>query len=173
MTTRMPIGTILPFAGDVTDSAIAAALEKQGFVPCIGLSLQTGGKYADLFNSIGYNFGGVGNYFSLPDLRGLFVAGPTDIRIVGNVASFTTALPRNAFTTSSDGKHGHTLNYVPEGHFTSDYCAGHDNAAWNGECVNVSNAGEHGHASIAGGDAETRPINLALDYIIKFADPQP
>lgn len=172
MTIKIPIGTILPFAGDVTNPDISAALDKEGFAPCIGLSLEVGGKYGDLFNSIGYNFGGGGAYFNLPDLRGLFVVGPSDIRLVGSVASSTTALPFIPFTSSSDGNHTHTLNYVPTGHFDSDYCAGHDNAAWNSESVNVSNAGEHAHASISGGDKETRPINIALDYIIKFAEPQ-
>ena len=96
--------------------------------------------------------------------------GPVSPRVVGSLSRSTTGKPVSGFLSSTDGNHNHTLNYVPTDHFNSDYCAGHDNAAWNGSNVNLSQAGSHVHSVTSGGDAESRPINVALDYIIKFAD---
>jgi len=61
----VPIGTIIFFA-DSTPPA--------GWFECNGQSLSKA-NYLDLFNVIDYTYGGSGNTFNLPDLRGQFVRG--------------------------------------------------------------------------------------------------
>jgi microcystin-dependent protein len=168
MALNVVVGTVVPFAGDVTDAATGDALKAQGWLGCLGQSLDTR-EYVALFNVVGYIYGGAGNMFQLPDLRGLFVTGATDDQPVGHVVRrSTTAAPKAAFGTSTDGNHNHTLNYVPGEHYTSDYCAGHHVTAWNAGSTAIDRAGTHGHSFNSGGDHETRPINLALDFIIRF-----
>jgi len=170
MALNVVVGTIVPFAGDVTDAATGDALKAQGWLGCMGQSLDTR-EYAALFNVVGYIYGGAGNMFQLPDLRGLFVTGATDDQPVGHaVRRSTTAAPKAAFSTSVDGTHNHSLSYVPGSHYTSDYCAGHQDTAWTDGSNEIDRAGTHGHSLNNGGDNETRPINLALDYVIKFQD---
>jgi microcystin-dependent protein len=99
----------------------------------------------------------------------VFVTGATDDQPVGHVVRrSTTAAPKAAFGTSTDGNHNHSLNHVPGEHYTSDYCAGHHVTAWNAGSTAIDRAGTHGHSFNSGGDHETRPINLALDFIIRF-----
>ena len=50
-----------------------------GYLKCDG-SLVSKGAYARLFNAIGYTYGGSGDYFRLPDLRGEFIRGFDDGR---------------------------------------------------------------------------------------------
>lgn len=167
MTQDAPVGFIAPFAGDVYDSDVAAGLKNQGWLPCIGLSLPEG-EYRELFDMIGTLYGGGGGYFNLPDLRGLFVSGASEIFPPGEVRKYTTAKPSQPLLTSTDGEHSHTLRYVPTEHSTSDYCAGHNNSKWNSGTVSLSLAGSHSHTVDSGGDPESRPLNLALDHIIRF-----
>lgn len=170
MALNVVVGTVVPFAGDITDAATTDSLKAQGWLGCMGQSLDTR-EYVDLFAAIGYIYGGAGNMFQLPDLRGLFVTGATDDQTVGRVVRRSlTAAPKAAFSTSVDGNHNHTLNYVPGSHYTSDYCAGHHVTAWTDGCHDIDRTGMHGHSINSGGDHETRPINLAFDYIVRFRD---
>jgi microcystin-dependent protein len=56
----MPIGSVIPFAGATATS---------GFMICNGTSMNKG-LYPQLFAIIGYTYGGSGNTFKLPDMRG-------------------------------------------------------------------------------------------------------
>lgn len=56
----VPTGTVLDFAGPTAPT---------GFVMCDGSSHSTTGTTANLFNVIGYAFGGSGSSFNVPDLR--------------------------------------------------------------------------------------------------------
>ena len=168
---NVPIGTTAPFGGDITDAATSDALKAQGWLGCIGQQLDTRGEYADLFGAIGHIYGGAGSVFQPPDLRGLFMAGPTDALPIGRILrKSTTAAPRAAFATSTDGAHAHTLHHVPESAYLGDWCLGHWSSAWTEVSSEIVRGGAHAHSIIKGGDSETRPVNLALDYIIKFRE---
>jgi microcystin-dependent protein len=70
----VPIGAILPFAGDCRDRNVVERLGAAGWVPCDGASLLVN-QYPDLYNAIGVAHGGeiVGGAvirFSLPNLNG-------------------------------------------------------------------------------------------------------
>lgn len=66
ITDSMPLGSMIMYP--------SATVPNSKWLRCEGQSLSTS-IYADLFAVIGYSFGGAGLSFSLPDLRGKFVAG--------------------------------------------------------------------------------------------------
>lgn len=84
-----PTGVILPFGGTTAPT---------DFLLCYGQSLSTT-TYADLHTAIGYTYGGSGNSFNLPDLRGRVVAGQDDM---GGASA-------NRLTNQSGGLNGDTL----------------------------------------------------------------
>lgn len=170
-----PIGTILPFAGDVTDATVSALLNEEGWLPCIGLSFNKK-DYRDLFAVIGYRFGGGGDFFNLPDARGLFIRGaqaPEDKgpgAVLGAVQESSTALPITPFVIQEAGEHDHTLVNLPTGNHQTYYTAGHETAQWTDTNTTTNPAGAHFHTVNMGGDKETRPLNVYLDYIIKYKE---
>ena len=62
---NMPLGSIIAFSGDNIPD---------GFLLCDGSTLNKN-EYLDLFNVIGYTYGGSDNEFKLPDLRDKFAQG--------------------------------------------------------------------------------------------------
>jgi microcystin-dependent protein len=62
----IPTGTVIDFAGGIAPS---------GFVLCDGTSYPTAGAMANLFAVIRYAYGGSGNAFNVPDLRGRIAIG--------------------------------------------------------------------------------------------------
>ena len=66
LTDTMPIGSMIMYPTAVTPSP--------KWEICEGQTLATA-LYPDLFSAIGYNFGGAGLFFSLPDLRSKFIVG--------------------------------------------------------------------------------------------------
>ena len=141
----VPTGTIVPFAGNTIPD---------GFLLCNGSAISRT-SYADLFSAISTIYGnGNGSItFNIPDLRGKFTRG-----LGGNSAAL-------GVTQGDDVKpHVHTLNGV------NVFLA---HAATNGpfdflsESVS-SNDATYKDMDISGGVTETRPINMAMNYIIKY-----
>ena len=172
-----PIGTILPFAGNVIDSATSSMLSEEGWLPCIGSSLnRKDPNYANLFTVIGYRFGGKDDSFNLPDARGLFVRGAQAPESkgpgapLGAVQECSTALPSKPFILQEAGGHNHTLVNLPKDSHDSYYTAGHQTAEWSDTDTKTNAAGAHFHTVNLGGDKETRPLNVYLDYIIKYKE---
>src|SRR5262245_52145895 len=75
----IPVGAIVPFGGDVTNSDTATWLSNQGWLPCDGRSVPKK-DYIDLYIAIEANYGGGGFNFNLPDLRGRFPRGVNGTR---------------------------------------------------------------------------------------------
>ncbi|HEX7734851.1 MAG TPA: phage tail protein [Ktedonobacteraceae bacterium] len=172
---NVPIGTIMPLGADITDSAISTMLNEEGWLPCIGLSLKKS-EYRSLFDVILYQFGGAGDFFNLPDLRGLFArgaqapnsAGPGGV--VGAVQESSTYLPTNPFSLEQAGEHQHTLVNLPTDSRWTYYTAGHTTAAWEDGSPTTNAAGAHSHVVNVGGDKETRALNVYVDFVIKYKD---
>lgn len=161
-----PIGTIMPFGGDITDRDVQIKLQAAGWFPCDGSSLRRN-IYRDLFNVIGTHFGGAPLTFALPDLRGYFVTGAGKLKVGTIQVISTTGLPVNPIRTTTNGKHTHAIYRVPAERHAIDPAAGWELAAFNAAESATSVDGEHRHA-VAGGDRESRPINVNVDYIIRF-----
>jgi microcystin-dependent protein len=168
----------MPFAGDCTQSAVSASLLAQGWLPCWG-QLVSINDYPDLEGYIANLYGGdnVTN-IALPDLRGRFIrgAGPGTGAIAA-VQPYATAYPTTgALALDTAGVHTHTFDNVPAWDNHSDRCNGHSTYNWNGGTGPTSGPlpnATHSHNVATGGDTESRPINLYVDYIIKVIDVAP
>jgi len=167
-------GTVSTPAGVPTGSVFCMAntTVPSGYLKCNGAAVSRT-TYADLFAAIGttYGSGNGSTTFNVPELRGEFIRGWDDGRGVDSGRSIAssqgdaTALPNNAFTTSNPGNHAHSYKNT-----ASDNIAGvGDNRGYisdTGTGSSTGAAGSHTH-TIGGGDAETRPRNVAMMYVIK------
>jgi Phage Tail Collar Domain len=185
MTIPVPIGTVVAYAG-IMD---AAWLRAQGWLHCDGSTLPKK-DYLDLFLTIGSNYGGGRTDFNLPDLRGRFARGvdngsgrdpyvkqrrpsapgglPGDQP--GSVFDSRTGRPVvRPFTAKENGEHTHQVPHAPKG--GNGYAiAGSSYGIWRDDSTTTSESGIHSHGIQDGGDKETRPVNKAVYYLIKFAD---
>lgn len=160
-----PIGTIMSYGGDITDPGIRNQLLTDGWLPCDGSQLRIS-QFQELNKVIGTTFGNAPLKFSLPDLRGYFVTGAGTTKL-GAITASATGAPVNAIITSTDGEHTHTINNIPTDTHTIDVVMGVDLAANNPNQSPTSTDGDHTHV-LQGGDLESRPINVNVDYIIRF-----
>lgn len=167
-------GTILAFAGE-TDNIP----EAEGWMPCDGRPLPRL-RYPKLFEAIGTMWGSHNeDTFNLPDLRGQFLRGvdagrgtdPDKNRRLGTFQDWATGRPRTAFTASNDGGHNHGGGYkvISDGNSTP---SGMDGTRGEINCktstaIPEGTAGKHNHKVEGGGDAETRPANMAVHFIIR------
>ena len=146
----------------------------EGWLKCNGANISRT-TYTALFNAIGTTFGsGDGSTFGIPDLRGKFIRGWDDGRGIdsgrsfGNTQISSAKLPNNTFTTDNPGTHRHTS--TQPGIFILKRYWFPSRAAFipNNIQQNTSLAGSHSHTITGGGDAETRPKNVALLACIKY-----
>lgn len=167
----LPVGSVIPFAGVMTDSL------SLHWKLCNGDSCSKLGDSKALFEAIGWVHGGSDEeHFYLPDYRGYFLRGvscgegndpdvdlrtsplpaaiphPGNSRGVGSVQDYATGLPANAFKVKVNVPSAE-IDSVIEGVIRDLY-------KYNSGSVeaNVSNGG--------GGDKETRPVNIAVDWYI-------
>ncbi len=121
-TSIMPIGSVIAYAGNIDNLDV----DTEGkWMVCNGKILDKN-RYSDLYKAIGLSWGGIGDNFSLPDLRGQFLRGVDDGTntdsnaaqrtdktgrvvgsIIGSYQSDTTKLPTTPFVTDDSGDHNH------------------------------------------------------------------
>ena len=130
----IPAGIISPYAGVIIPD---------GWVLCDGESYATTGKYADLYDVIGYTYGGNGSNFNVPDLRGRVTIGMgtvTDSASVPNTDTYSLGdrngeikhvltvdeMPKHSHDgyTDSKGEHTHTFSSSAMG-VSSSYRTGY------------------------------------------------
>ena len=73
----MPVGSVIAFAGEIRtsgDKPFETNLPMFSWLKCDGASLDVM-HYPELFSALGYRYGGSGQTFNLPDLRGEFLRG--------------------------------------------------------------------------------------------------
>jgi len=161
----IPVGAVFYFAANSAPT---------GYLTCDGSAISRT-TYADLFAVVSTTFGiGDGSTtFNLPDLRGEFIRGfdagkGTDSgRTFGSTQGQATAAPTAPFTTSAAANHTHTIPFaVSSGGLGPTYPT---ISTGPGGLTKISTdaAGGHSH-TITGGDAETRPRNIALLPCIKY-----
>ncbi|MES9900831.1 MAG: phage tail protein [Sedimenticola sp.] len=106
----------------------------------------------------------------LPDFRGRFLRECLQGEFPGQKKDYLTALPKKTpIAFNSKGAHSHSF-YSGTELMTSDHCAGHANACA-GERVECSAAGSHKHEVTGGGDLETRPVSLYIDFLLRVSNP--
>ncbi len=185
----VPPGTVMPYAGGGgAPDGNGRRAAPPGWVWCDGASYN-GAEQPTLFAAIGTTWGSDGEgSFKVPDLRGQFLRGADAENALGTAQGWTTAMPRAPFAVEAAGAHGHEARWQ-DFTVTSELIWGagirpngwaglyprlnHPNGAPGGvgippagRVVTTEN-GEHTHP-LSGGDAETRPKNKAVNYIIKL-----
>ena len=102
-----PIGTIIDYAGTTVPS---------GYLLCDGNSYSTS-LYPDLFNIIGYTWGGSGFNFNVPDLRrkATIGSGGTSTTTIGNSVGSVGGTENVNLNKSNIPSHTHSFNAVVEG----------------------------------------------------------
>lgn len=164
-----PIGSVVPTGADTTDRDNVAMLMERGWLPCDGEKLKiSDSRYSALYAVIGTTYGSNPQHFMLPDLRGYFIQGAGGKSKAGAVRNQSqTGKPTVAMTTSTDGSHTHTIPNVPQTVHVIDVVMGKQIAEWNDTEGPTSAAGRHSHR-VTGGDKESRPANVNVDYVIRY-----
>ncbi len=183
-----PVGAVMPFAGglgaSIPDTAkpantpasasppVTEPLEAWGWMLCDGRSLDTK-SYPELFAALSYLYGGSGDNFNIPDYRGSFMRGTdlgadkdpeTNIRTkpdgtgnydgVGSVQSYALQDHQHDFKVLATPSKGTTISaFSPSGS--------------PGDTGFVKTA-PPSDPPIMVSKFETRPANIAVNYIIKF-----
>lgn len=165
----VPTGVISPFGGTAAPS---------GYLMCHGAEVSRT-TYSNLYTVIGVSFG-QGDYsttFNLPDLRDEFLRGARgNIRRVGTSQRDDFEAHSHASGTlsaASSGSHKHDMEGGIDGYESGGARAPdiHDRNRVAGRTAPTKSAGAHTH-NITGftntsGGTETRPQNIAVNYIIK------
>jgi len=175
----VPVGTIVAFAGDATNVP-------EGWLLCNGAPKSTT-EYKQLYDVIGYTWGGSGSSFNLPDLRGRFLRGVDDrdpaaggldadgARTVGTYQAEAFLAHKHTGNTDTDGAHNHnnheTARADNDDNDTPHNFLTYDGANYYQDFINITSSGSsHSHhfTSDNTGGNETRPDNAAVYYIIKY-----
>lgn len=146
-----PAGTISPFAGGTAPD---------GWMVCDGSAVSRT-TYSDLFSTISTTFG-TGNgssTFNIPDLRGIFIRGAGSQLI--NTITYTGTLGTKQTDMLQSHQHETTMTDI---NFTAPF--GRGTVASGGVFNGLVSNGRHYTSQIGG--TETRPANIALNYIIKY-----
>jgi microcystin-dependent protein len=187
--TVIPPGTIVAYGGPAAPT---------GWVFCDGKKYNAlDPKYGALYRAIGTAFGGdpTAQDFNVPDLQGRFIRGADNQSghdldaagrmasaiggntggIVGSLQPGATASPLTPFQASQSGVHAHTYTTWDLATTCSTmgttgcalpFMTPNENGSPN--LSSTSSEGVHGHTVQGGGDSETRPLNVAVNYIIKL-----
>ncbi len=181
--TELLVGTVVGFGGETGE------YPPTGWLLCDGNAVSRT-TYEQLFEAIGTSSGeGDGKTtFNLPDYQGRFLRGVDDGTQrdpnastrsanytggntgdkVGSIQEYATARPTSGeLETESGGEHTHTVDHLPDDS-SWYYIAGSHYAKWNSSSVKTSENGEHSHTVDSGGDAESRPENVYVNYIIYY-----
>ena len=166
--TLCPPGSVMAYMGTTAPA---------GWLLCNGASLNRVGTYASLFAAIGTSCGGKtnDNTFNVPDFRGRFLRG-WNASATGAGRDPDAAAAGSRIEMATGGNSGdaigslqfdifkaHThLSYYP----TTGYSASYNGSA---ESLSASrNNATTSRTSEATGGLETRPVNVSVNYIIKY-----
>jgi microcystin-dependent protein len=184
----LPAGTIIAYGGPALTTADAGApAPPAGWLLCDGSAISRS-TYANLFAAVGINFGGGDGIatFNLPDLRGRFARGAdhgaghdpnaaarTMSSAGGPAGDAVGTLQADAFKSHDHGgQTGVEANYAAGGlwyaHQTTNAQAQTVDTGGFGMSETVVNGDTHTHGITAQGGTETRPVNVAVNYLIKL-----
>jgi len=186
---ELPVGSVTAFAGTLgaADSSsppasvtpqdfVTAPLEAWGWMACDGRSLATQ-QYPELFAVLGYVYGGSGNQFNIPDYRGYFLRGNgTGTQNDPDISS-RAAPPGGQGSSSGVGSiqssalenHEHTYSSAPAPSATSPSGTAAGAPSVTSTLTTGGPVPGQGQTSkVPVSQFETRPLNVYVNYIIKF-----
>lgn len=183
MNQDLPVGAIAAYGGP-TAGPFLQKLHELGWLLCDGATYEAkAAEYAELFAVLGNSYGGSSGEgkFAVPDLRGRFIRGrddgnaerdPEAPRKLGSQQAWATGLPTGNSKLTTDtawADHTHAMPGMPA-HDEENAAAigGFHAQEWSSDIQETSSGGQHGHKVVGGGDAETRPPNIYVYYMIKF-----
>lgn len=169
----VPVGAVMPFAGDL--ATWAPSLAGAGWLPCTG-GKQPAASYPNLYSTVSNMFGADDQAsFRLPDFRGRFLRGVVGQPVPGLPVADPDYLTRTAPQPSLPYP-GNTGNLVGSLEATS-YAAHSHNYTYNNDYWNCAataigdhaetNAGVTWTTAANGSLTESRPININVNYLIK------
>lgn len=165
----VPVGTVLPYAGKLDNAQLA----ELGWSICDGSELSTS-SYPELFAALGTCNGGNGNsYFNIPDYQGYFLRGVDPAGTVDKNAANRTAPRSGAATGARVGSVQSFATATPNTPFNAlvPHVPTDDHDAYSGTNADMLEpGGAETFSSNGGGDAETRPVNAYVNFIIKLVD---
>lgn len=157
----IPPGAVMSFFGPDVPA---------GWLRCTGLEVSRT-EYARLFSAIGTTWG-AGNgttTFNIPDGRSRFLRGASPVHDFGTAQEDTIRSHTHTGTTSSN-THTHNLDKGDSGGWSGEQNGPFQNSnslADRGNFATDPNTHSHTFTTNATGDAETRPRNLVIHWIIK------
>jgi microcystin-dependent protein len=137
----LPSGLIFPYGG---------SRAPDGYLFCQGQSLSTA-QYANLFNAIGYSYGGSGASFNVPDLQGRVPVGlgtNADVNALTDNDGITTVANRTPNHTHVVPKHKHSVSVSGT---TNNTNLAHAHATGNGGLFLSTGGGSSANVSTGGG----------------------
>lgn len=171
---EVPVGAIVSFAGN-------GSPDSSRFLECDGSDYNCTGDYEALFKVIGISQGGDGApNFCVPELRGYFLRGVAEGKLTD--PDRNERLPARPNLKIGEGNAGDKVGSsqedaaalpngntplqisvpnLPTGEFTSDTTLGRSSTNWNPGSIRVE-------VSVGGGDAETRPTNVAIRWFVRY-----
>ena len=174
---KVPVGAVIPFAG----AAVSPEMSNN-WILCDGAALDKAGKNEPLFNAIGFAHGKKSNtQFVLPDYRGYFLRGVNtgtgkDPDSLARTAPYTAGEAGNkgnsgdAVGSAQDTATGlpvkadlnTTFKHLPQGNSKKET---------NGvvrALVKYNSKGVWVNVSESGGDSETRPPNVNVNWYVRY-----
>lgn len=169
----VPVGAVMPFAGDL--ATWTSSLAGAGWLPCTG-SKQSVSSYPNLYMTVSNMFGADDqSSFRVPDFRGRFLRGVVGQPLPGLPTADPDYLTRTAPQPSLPYP-GNSGNLVGSLEPTS-YAAHAHNYTYNNDYWNCAATaiGEHAETDSGvtwttgtnGSTTESRPININVNYLIK------
>lgn len=160
-----PVGSVQMFAGSAAP---------EGWLLCDGATLNSvaNTKYAALFAVINTTYGGTGaSSFKVPDCRGIFVRGAGSQTISGETYTATLGVAQKDATAVNgltvNTKTGLTVLVPAIVGRAQDENDSDNERMVNNDSNRITYNLNHDH-TLASTDTETRPANVAMNYIIKY-----
>jgi len=174
---ELPVGSVTAFAGTLGTPDSTNPVEAWGWMLCDGRTLSSA-LYPELFAVLGYVYGGSGDSFNIPDYRGYFLRGvgtgtenDPDIALREKPPGGQGASDGVGSTQSfAMQTHEHTYSSAPAPSATSPSgtAAGAPSVASTLTTGGpVPGTGQSGQVMVS--QHETRPINVYVNYLIKFS----
>jgi microcystin-dependent protein len=132
----IPTGAVLDFGGSTAPS---------GFVLCDGTSYPTAGAMANLFAVISYKYGGSGNAFNVPDLRGRVTVGAGQGSGLTNRPYGTTGGAETAVADLAAHTHGMSHTHTMGNHVHN---VDHYHSIGSGQFNHAHGLGGHTHSYV-------------------------
>ncbi|MCT4636696.1 MAG: phage tail protein [Bacteroidales bacterium] len=168
-----PVGSITAYAGRIDDSCPdenfnTTPIEAWGWIVCDGRKLNVI-DYPELFAVLGYLYGGSDGEFNIPDLRGMFLRG------IGTDEASTES--REKAPGGKDNQIGSVQQCAMQKHKHQykkpvGVMPGKSGSAFASTQDDLTSDPTDNLKSVPGkikvSDYETRPVNMFVNYIIKY-----